>query len=77
MTTRAKRLEKYLSETLGWDTEGPATVRICESCYCTTYVPLHKFCGVCGFKLPKYKSNTPESVAELEAAIAYALGEKK
>jgi hypothetical protein len=32
----------------------------------------------CGFKLPKYKhAKSQDTIAELEAAIAYALGEKK
>lgn len=71
-TRRAKRLEKYLHDVLGWETYTDRTV--CPSCGscgdCYT-----KYCQCCGSKMEKDTSRLDDVFIELEAAITHALEE--
>ena len=69
MTRRAERLEKYLRETMGWETQ--ADRRNCTNCDARLWEE-HEFCWRCGEKAPERELD-PEVIAELEKAIRYAL----
>jgi uncharacterized OB-fold protein len=72
VTKRARRLEKYLSG-IGWETNSEMF-----SCSCgEKYFSRRNFCSACGKKMKKTPDNDDRVFNELEAAIAYALGEKK
>lgn len=72
-TKRAKRLEKYLSETLGWTTF--EETKICPNCK-NTFYDGSEFCSQCGAKLKNNNDGLKELLEELEDAIQYALEEK-
>lgn len=67
MTVRARRLAKYLEER-GWSVYD--TLVHCTKCRAAGS---GKYCGECGAKMPPPDRKT--TVAELEAAIKYALKE--
>ena len=65
-------------ESLGWECSNVGSaIRRCNKCstYSTENM-WHKFCTACGAQLPKYDS-TQSTSSQLEASIAYALGETK
>lgn len=72
-TLRAKRLERYLSEILGWETNGQEFK--CGGCG-KLYFHHENYCSDCGAAISKNPSDTAAVFEELESAIAYALGEK-
>ena len=75
MTTRARRLEKFLRMNLDWETRAEATR--CENYLCESLLRMNaKFCHICGEPAPKPKLDKTV-IAELESAIVYALKEKK
>lgn len=70
-TLRAKRLGKYLEETLGWSVFGEDAT----NCKCGAVVYGDRFCGRCGKKQDP-KPNNARVLAEIEAAIKFALMEE-
>jgi hypothetical protein len=71
MTTRAKRMIKYLENELGWTVYSISLT--CKNEHQQGF-GAKNYCTECGEKLTK-KHDT-ESVKEVEAAIKYALNEK-
>lgn len=71
MSKRAKRLEKYLSEHLGWETDGAI---ICDA-GCEGYVGSGKFCQKCGSKTKQEDSS--ETIKQLEGALKWTLSSRK
>ena len=75
ITERSKRLEKYLSDELGWATEfNRWRCSNKAKCHHIVYVECN-FCSYCGSKMKKEKDN--DTLHQLEEAISFALGEKK
>ena len=74
MTSRAKRMRKFLTE-LGWTIDADASYQRCSACNAMDYSST-KFCGHCGAKRKKQKPDE-SGLRQLEDAIAYALGETK
>ena len=72
-TKRAKRLEKYLNHQLSWETHSETSQ--CPNCNTFYYNSTYEFCSRCGTKLEEDENSRKEVFDELEAAIAYALGE--
>jgi hypothetical protein len=68
MTTRAKRMIKYLEDTLGWTVKSNR-----KECPKGHFNYGGNFCSECGSKLKTIKDT--ESVQQVEAAIKYALKE--
>jgi hypothetical protein len=73
-TKRAKRLERYLSEELGWDTKSGRYECASEGCLHTSF-SFQNFCPDCGYKMPTKRKGSGMVFDELEQAIAYALEE--
>ena len=73
VTKRSKRLEFFLSNELGWETQISRWSCITSGCSFRTYKLLN-FCSNCGTKMPKEQDDMGEE-DELELAIAFALGE--
>ena len=71
-TKRARRLEHYLSEHLGWNTTSRAWQCKCGHRVIEDRTP---YCGMCGNPMPKRPTEYSDGLQELEAAIKYALGE--
>lgn len=71
MSTRSKRMIKYLEETLGWNVTTRRSI-------CTKnefhFGQSGKFCSECGAKTKTI--NDVESVKQIEEAIKYSLKEK-
>lgn len=74
MTQRSKRLEKFLSDALGWETHSERWK--CTSCLHSTGYNA-AFCECCGKKMKLDNSDRKTVEADLEEAIKYALGERK
>jgi uncharacterized OB-fold protein len=74
MTTRAKRLNKYLKDQ-GWNTEDENYESIYCKCGHIVYNPLGQYCPKCGTK-HKLTKRLQDTIDVLESAIKYALGEK-
>jgi predicted amidophosphoribosyltransferase len=75
MSTRAKRMRKAL-ESLGWDCDDSYESRKCCNCGAHVSDMRHKFCHSCGKRLTA-ASKARSTVSQLEASLAYALGETK
>lgn len=69
MKREAKRLERYLSKELGWETDDHT--RTC-ACGHKDYDRTHKFCAVCGVKLPPCRPSSA-ALLDLEEALKYAM----
>ena len=72
-TKRAKRMEKYLSERLGWETKSGA--KVCSKGCGFEHFSSLNFCANCGGQMVRDKHRDAETFSQLEEAIAYALGE--
>ncbi len=73
MTLRARRMARAL-ESMGWQVA--SGVKKCGHCGQITYDDTAAYCYACGTHLPK-SAGYKGAHDELEAAIAYALGETK
>lgn len=71
MTTRAKRLAKYL-ESIGWTIESDGVQCMNDASHYVSYRA--NFCPACGAETEKI-GRSP--IDELESGIKYALGEVK
>lgn len=73
-TKRAKRLEKYLRDVLGWETG--TGLYTCRGCGKKRYQG-GGYCDRCGEKMPKKSDRATDGVVfdDLEKAIAHALEE--
>ena len=73
MTDRSERLEKYLREKLGWNTQDYSYR--CKHCETLSYIA-GKFCKDCGNKL-KVVDNKKDVCDDLEKALKHALEENE
>lgn len=72
-TKRAKRLEGYLNNKLGWETK--SVVYHCKAPGCGFRAFYQQaYCSDCGAKMPKKPARDTEVFEQLEAALLFAVG---